>query len=114
MAMRTARAVSGMSGFGEAELDPCPHSRGGVDAQIGADDAGPFLDDHRTEPPFLELDGREPSFEVEAPPIVFDHELVAALLATEPDEDVARATVLSDIDERLLQDADDFERVDGP
>src|SRR5207237_10145564 len=94
----------------ERQLETCADTRRGIDSELRARDARALLDDRGTDAPLLELARREPSLEFEPPPVVFDDERAGVIGVGQADEDVARATVLAHVDERLLHDARKLQR----
>src|SRR5262245_42532213 len=111
MAMRTRRRwVSGMGSLCKCDLETGTYARRGIDGELGARNAGALLDDRGADPPLVEFPGREAPLELESAAVVLDDECAPMVVVREPDEHVARATVLPDVDQRLLHDARDFER----
>src|SRR5947209_18299918 len=75
------------------------------DGERAADRSHALLDDDRTLPADLEIRVRVPADESKPLTVVVDLELELIVWRADADDDVARAAVFADVDERLLDDA---------
>src|SRR5687767_5895852 len=109
--MRTRRRGSGMFKLlGERQFHSRTRSWYRLDGQLGTGDSRAFLDDGRSDAALIEVASREPSFERKAAPIVLHDKPPMAIGGIQAHQDVARLRMPSHVGERLLYDADDFER----
>src|SRR5439155_5514257 len=78
------------------------------DGERAADRSHALLDDDRTLPADLEIRVRVPADESKPLTVVVDLELELIVWRADADDDVARAAVFADVDERFLDDARDL------
>src|SRR5437667_8038525 len=108
--MRTRRGESGMDPSVQRELESRADAGRRIDRELCACDAGAFLDDGGPYATFLHFTRREAALELEPLPVVFDHEAAGLITVRQTHEHVACAAVLPHVDQRLLDDARQFER----
>src|SRR5262245_2361591 len=102
-----------MDAVAECELKSRTDSRSRIDGELGSGDARAFLDNCGSDAPFFQLARREPPFEIETLTVVLDDQRAGVVGVRQTDQHVPGTAVFADVDQRLLDDAREFERRGG-
>src|SRR5512133_1222026 len=93
----------------ECELESRTDPRRRIDGELGSGNARALLDDRGSDAALFQLACGEPPFEIEPLTVVLDDQRAGLTGVCQTDQDVTGAAMLPDVDERLLDNACEFE-----
>src|SRR5262245_48070237 len=99
-----------MDAVAECELESRTDSWSRIDGELGSGNARALLDNRGSDAPLFQLARREPPFEIETLPVVLDDQRAGLIGVRETNQHVAGAAMFADVDQRLLDNAREFER----
>src|SRR6185436_13885607 len=94
----------------ECELESRTDPRRRIDGELGSGNSRALLDNRGSDAALFQLACGEPPFEIEPLTVVLDDQRAGLAGVGQTDQDVPGAAVLPHVDQRLLDDAGEFER----